>query len=168
MLFDTFGLPLQIPSDSGLNASVQVATTGVQTLVNCDIPPQSSIIQVNATNFTVTTRDSDGCSATGSFNPQDSEQQYGVIPTDPESCGFSSNTNVTVLPVVFWFFEFNGTDQTDPVMQTVMCRPQISLFDVEATVNYNNGSLINVQPLSNYTAANNISEFLGNGKALNG
>lgn len=137
-------------------------------MVNCSVPPGQNLTQVNTTNFVISTQDSDGCSATGSFNPQDAEQQYGILPTTQGTCGFPTSVNSTVLPVAFWFFEFGASNNQDPIVKTVLCRPSIELFNVAATVNYNNGSLTNVIPLQNYTAANNISSFLNGGNALNG
>ena len=165
----TFLIGAQIPSDSGLNASVQVQTTGIQTLVNCNAA-NAQLTQTNSTSFKVEASDSNGCSATTSFNPQDAEQQYGVVPTDPGTCGLPPSANLTVVPVMFWFFEFSAPNQQQPIVKTVLCQPQIALFDVAATVNYNNGSLTNVTPLNNYTASNNISDFLatGQGDVLNG
>lgn len=136
--------------------------------MNCSVPPTQVLTPINSTSFQLRAVDSDGCSGSNTFDPTDAEEQYGVFATDAESCGYSQSTSVEVLPVLFWFFMFNAPNQQDPIAKMVLCRPEITVYNVSATVDFNNGSLTSVQPLNNYTAPNNISAFLKDGKALNG
>lgn len=68
---------------------------------------------------------------------------------------------------MFWFFHFQD-DTNTPQAKAVVCAPTIDLFNVQATIDLNNGSLSDVQILSNYTKPNTVTGGDLNGKAFNG
>lgn len=132
---------------------------------NCSAPPTVTLDTSNVGNYTITATEKDGCTSTSSFNPASSDQQYGTTATKPGTCGFDLSTDVSFLPIMFWFYrtQTNGTGQA----AAVICRPTLQLFNVTATVTLNNGSLTQVTIDSNYTQPNNISGDPLQGKAYN-
>ncbi|KAF5392076.1 hypothetical protein D9757_003317 [Collybiopsis confluens] len=148
-----------IPSIDYLNGTLQVNTTGIQTNPNCEGPNGTPTVASNAGGFIITSTSVDGC--TQSVDASDlSAQQYGVTAV-PESC---STLNVTQRPVMFWFFHTtNGT----PEARTVFCKPTIQAFNVEATANLNNNSVVGVQTLNSDAPTNNVTGLFADG-ALNG
>ncbi|KAL0948212.1 hypothetical protein HGRIS_010818 [Hohenbuehelia grisea] len=149
------------PTISGVNGSMNVNTTGVQTNVTCRNP---STTQLNAasTPFVLTATSPEGCSSTVSFDASTVSQQYGVAPVQCDG----GQTNITFQPVMFWFFHLNSTNQ--PEAKGVFCTPVIDVFSVAASANLNNGSLVSVNKLSGYTLANNVTGPPLNKRAYNG
>ncbi|KAI9439330.1 hypothetical protein H4582DRAFT_1948548 [Lactarius indigo] len=137
------------PTDTYLNGSMSINTTGIQTATNCKIPNQISVNSSIATNWTVSATSADGCTVNATFNPTDADQQYGV--TNVPNCG-ANTTDPTYQPVLFWFWQQNPSGSA-----AVFCTPHIQLFDVTAFASLNNGSLTNVTVIDNYPAANNVS-----------
>ncbi len=158
----------QLPDNPGLNASILVNTTGVRTNINCE---QSTSLNLNTSTppyYNITAQGADGCSATVQFNISASsldEQQYGSAPANAQNCGLPADTDIDFLPLMFWFY--NTDAQNIPQAAAVICRPQIQLFNVMANVNLNNGSLVDVTILNNYTAPNNVSGDPLDGKVYN-
>ncbi|KAH9052759.1 hypothetical protein EDB87DRAFT_1655642 [Lactarius vividus] len=148
------------PTDTYLNGSMSINTTGIQTNVRCAIPSQISVNSSFATNWTVSATSADGCTVNATFNPNDADQQYGV--TNVPNCG-ANTTDPTFQPVLFWFWQQNPSGSA-----AVFCTPQILLFDVTASASLNNGSLSDVIETGNYTAANNITGPPLNGIPYNG
>lgn len=156
---------LQSPSDGGLNASLTLATTGINSNANCSIPLTINLDTSSTNNYTITARDSDGCTSIAAFNPANADQQYGTTPAEPGTCGLDPGLDVSFGPLMFWFFHTsnNGTRQA----RAVMCRPNIQLFNVVATVYLTNSSLAEVTIIDNDTAPNSITGTLLDGKAYN-
>ncbi|PSR77044.1 hypothetical protein PHLCEN_2v8098 [Hermanssonia centrifuga] len=158
----------KLPDNPGLNASMLVNTTGVRTNINCE---QSTSLNLNTSTppyYNITAQGADGCSATVQFNVSASsldEQQYGSAPANAQNCGLPADTDIDFLPLMFWFY--NTDAQNIPQAAAVICRPQIQLFNVMANVNLNNGSLVDVTILNNYTAPNNVSGDPLDGKVYN-
>lgn len=74
-----------------------INTTGIQTDVNCAHPNQLSLTPTsNPNNSIISATSIDGCSLQVSLNPNNAEQQYGVV--NVPNCGTSS-TNVAFQPV---------------------------------------------------------------------
>jgi hypothetical protein len=74
-----------------------VNTTGIRTNVNCGNPNQLSAAPSSNPNITVINATSiDGCSVQASLNPNNSEQQYGVV--NVPNCGTTA-TDVSFQPV---------------------------------------------------------------------
>jgi len=148
------------PTDPYLNGSMTVNTTGILSSANCAIPNQFSVNSSIATNWTVSTTSADGCTVTASFNPNDSDQQYGVL--NVPNCG-SNSTDPTFQPVVFWFWQQEPNNGA-----AVFCEPSIELYNLTAYASLNNGTLTNVVPNDDYPAANNVSGPPLNGIPYNG
>ena len=82
-----------------------VNTTGIQTSVNCANPNDMSVTSASANSSTVSATSVDGCSLQLAFNPNDAEQQFGVV--NVPNCGVSNATIVAFQPVgqfYLWFF----------------------------------------------------------------
>ncbi|KAI0300667.1 hypothetical protein B0F90DRAFT_1629338 [Multifurca ochricompacta] len=139
----------KFPTDSYLNGTMAINTTGIRTDTNCAIPNQVSVNSPSANVTTVSATSVDGCSLELSFNPNDADQQYGVSAVP--NCGVNS-TDVAFQPVFFWFWQQNPRRSAG-----VFCQPHIQLFDVTARAFLNNGSLTNVSIIDNYPNANNVS-----------
>ncbi|KAH9036492.1 hypothetical protein EDB85DRAFT_1940369 [Lactarius pseudohatsudake] len=148
------------PTDTYLNGSMSINTTGIATDTNCKIPNQISVNSSIATNWTVSATSADGCTVNATFNPNNADQQYGV--TNVPNCG-ANTTDPTFQPVLFWFWRQNPSGSA-----AVFCTPQIRLYDVTAFASLNNGSLLNVSTIDNYPAANNISGPPLSGTPYNG
>ncbi len=75
-----------------------VNTTGIQTDVNCARPNQLSVTPSSTSSNTsvISATSIDGCSLQVSLDPNNAEQQYGVV--NVPNCGTSS-TNVAFQPV---------------------------------------------------------------------
>jgi hypothetical protein len=74
-----------------------INTTGIQTDVNCARPNQLSLTPTsNLNNSIISATSIDGCSVQLSLNPNDADQQYGVV--NVPNCG-TSTTNVAFQPV---------------------------------------------------------------------
>ncbi|KAJ7334785.1 hypothetical protein DFH08DRAFT_879385 [Mycena albidolilacea] len=149
------------PTDTGLNGSMTVNTTGIRSNSNCANPaaPGAAISVVNATSSIISAKSVDGCTGNVTFDPTVSDQQYGVSAVP--SCGPNAGLSVDFWPVVFWFYnkEADGTQET----RTIFCNPTLELFYVNAFADLSNGSLTNVVIVNNYTTGSNIT-----GAPLNG
>lgn len=149
------------PTNSYLNGTMGVNTTGIQTNVNCARPNQLSLTPTsNPNNSIISATSIDGCSVEVSLNPNNAEQQYGV--TNVPNCGANS-TDIAFQPVFFWFWQ-----QSPKNSAAVFCQPLIQLFDVTAFAFLNNNSLTNVTKVDNYPTANNVSGAPLNGVPYNG
>ncbi|THH32743.1 hypothetical protein EUX98_g1425 [Antrodiella citrinella] len=158
---------INLPQNPGLNASLALNTFGVRSNTNCINPTTVDLSTTNPTNFSITASTSTGCSANVTFDPASAEQQYGSASVNAVSCGFNTSVHQEFLPVMFWFFHTQDNTGT-PQAKAVICAPTIELFNVQAQVDLNNGSLSSVTILSNYTAPNNVTGGDLDGKAFNG
>ncbi|KAF7305525.1 hypothetical protein HMN09_00805400 [Mycena chlorophos] len=141
------------PTDTGLNGSMTVNTTAVQSNPNCSDPnatPQFTL--VDTTSAVITTSSVDNCIANVTIDPTVSEQQYGVA--NVPNCGPARNE--TFQQVVFWFYQ-NLNNSTSPQLATVFCNPSMALYQVMASADLLSGQLTNVTPLNEYTTPNNVS-----------
>ncbi|KAJ7201905.1 hypothetical protein GGX14DRAFT_464200, partial [Mycena pura] len=132
------------PTDTGLNGSMTVNTTGIRSNANCSNPVMS------LTSGVISSRSIDGCTANVTFDPSVSEQQYGVAVGCPDA-----SPDISFAPVVFWFFQ-SQTDGT-PEVRTIFCEPSMELFYVSAAADLTSGRLTGVTIINKYTSANNIS-----------
>ncbi|KAF7328967.1 Tubulin beta chain [Mycena venus] len=152
------------PTDTGLNGTMTVNTTGIRTNSNCSNPTTTPLISANPTGGSIITSTSiDGCNGSVSFDPTLSDQQYGV--SNVPNCGPNANLDVSFQPVVFWFFQ-NQTDGK-PEVKTIFCNPSMELFYVHATADLSNGDLTNVDIVNNYTKDTNITGPPLNGQPYN-
>ncbi|OCH83575.1 hypothetical protein OBBRIDRAFT_557727 [Obba rivulosa] len=126
-------------------------------------------------NSTISAIGSDGCSATVFFNAssttsgEDQSDQlyaYGVSQTDRTTCGFEPSLDIGLQPAAFWFYNRDSSTGAS-IAQMVICRPQIDVFNVIASVWPNNDTLLGVQQDVQYTAANNVTGPTQNGLAFN-
>ncbi|EMD35947.1 hypothetical protein CERSUDRAFT_115895 [Gelatoporia subvermispora B] len=160
----------QALDDLGLNATLTFATTGVNSLPNCEVTTSHVDVSDTARSIINATA-ADGCSATIIFDSSvtttvnGNRYAYGANQTNLASCGVSPSTDIDFQPVAFWFYT-NSTGSAQA--QTVICRPEIQVSDVSVTVWVNNNTLLDVQPSANYTAANNVTGNPLNGQAFNG
>jgi hypothetical protein len=136
-----------------------VQTSGIQTKVNCANPTSQRLD--TGTNFTITATSTQGCTAVVNFSPTSSDLQYGV--TNVPNCGPISD--IEKQPVMFWFFQ-NAT--SGPETRSVFCQPTIGVFDILATANLTNGSLVTVNILDDYSVPNNVTQPPNSGQAFNG
>ncbi|EKM51190.1 uncharacterized protein PHACADRAFT_200015 [Phanerochaete carnosa HHB-10118-sp] len=153
------------PSAGGLDVSLTLPTTGINSTANCTVPPSITLNTSNASDFTITATDKDGCTSVASFDPSSADQQYGTSQAYPGTCGLDPTLDVSFSPLVFWFFHTanNGTPQA----QAVMCRPSIQLYNVDVSVYLTNNSLTDATVLNNFTSPNNITGAPLNGKIYN-
>ncbi|KAF8495945.1 hypothetical protein F5888DRAFT_1615206 [Russula emetica] len=151
----------EFPTNSYLNGTMGINTTGIRTNVNCGSPNQLSVTPTsNANDSIISATSIDGCSVEVSLNPNNAEQQYGVV--NVPNCGTTS-TDVAFQPVFFWFWQQSPNNSA-----AVFCQPLIQLFDVTAYALLNNNSLTNVTIVDNYPTANNVSGAPLNGIPYNG
>jgi hypothetical protein len=150
------------PADPGLNGSVSADTAAIQSATNCANPSETNITQSNNGKFTIQATSTAGCSQEATFDPTTASQQFGVV--NVPNCG--NATDITFQPVMFWFAHLKA-DST-PEARTVFCTPTLSVFNVQATANLNNGSLVNITIGSKYSLPNNVTGNPLNGQAYNG
>lgn len=139
-----------------------VNTVGIQTTVNCALPSSHVLNTPAAGNYTIQSTSAQGCSNTVTIDPSESEQQYGVASVS--NCGQA--TSINFQPVMFWFFHTDAYGRSEG--RSVFCQPQIAIYNVKATANLNDGSLVNVTILSGYVPSNNVTGSPMNGQAFNG
>ncbi|KAF7361328.1 hypothetical protein MSAN_01165400 [Mycena sanguinolenta] len=148
------------PTNTGLNGTMMVNTTGIRTNSTCANPSgPPTITVVNSTSSIISATSIDGCSGNITFDPTVSTLQYGVLPVP--NCGPHASLNESFWPVVFWFYQ-QEADNTQEV-KTVFCTPTLELFYIEATADLSSGALTKVQIVNSYTKPNNLS-----GDPLNG
>ena len=152
----------KFPSNPVLNGSVVVDTVGINTTVSCAAPASFTLNTPSSGNYTIQSTSAQGCQNTATFNPSDSEQQYGVVPVS--NCGSASS--VSFQPVMFWFFHLNAQQQ--PEARGVFCQPTITIFNIKASASLNNGSLTGVTVKGRYALSNNVTGSPLNGQAYNG
>ncbi|KAJ4481095.1 hypothetical protein J3R30DRAFT_3464272 [Lentinula aciculospora] len=142
----------EFPSKDYLNGTMAVNTTAIQTTTNCLGPNGTPSLTATNGGFTISSTSVDGCTQTAeASNTAVSSQQYGVVQV-PDSC---STLNITQRPVMFWFFH-HAADGT-PEARTVFCKPTLQAFNVEATANLNNNSVIGVLELNSNVPSNNVT-----------
>ncbi|KAJ7262749.1 hypothetical protein B0H12DRAFT_1217525 [Mycena haematopus] len=148
------------PTNTGLNGTMLVNTTGIRTNSTCSNPTGPPLITpVNLTSSIISANSIDGCAGNVTFDPTVSNLQYGVAPVP--NCGPHASLNESFWPVVFWFYQQEG-DGTQEV-KTIFCTPTLELFYVHAIADLSSGALTAVQIVNNYTIPTNIS-----GDPLNG
>ncbi|KAH7923217.1 hypothetical protein BV22DRAFT_1113507 [Leucogyrophana mollusca] len=153
----------QAPPQSLLNGSLAINTTGIQTKVNCVNAASLTLAPLTAGNFSISSTSPTGCASTVIFNSSDASQQYGVMNT--ANCA-AAGQDIAFQPVMFWFFHLNTSNE--PEAAAVFCRPTIGVFNIEAAMNLNDGSLGNVTVFSSYVPSNNVTGSPLNGQAYNG
>ncbi|KAK7028265.1 tubulin beta chain [Favolaschia claudopus] len=143
------------PRNTGLNGSVTVNTTGIQTNANCSNPtgPPQISAGPNATSSIITATSIDGCAGNVTFNPTVADLQYGV--SNVLNCGPNQN-NVTFEPVVFWYYQ-KRADNGQQEARTIFCNPTMKLFYVEAAADLSSGQLTNVTIVNDYTTDTNVT-----------
>ncbi|KAJ3929634.1 MAG: hypothetical protein NXY57DRAFT_1015895 [Lentinula lateritia] len=142
----------EFPSKDYLNGTMTVNTTAIQTTTNCLGPEGTPSLTASDGGFIISSTSADGCTQTAeASNTAVSSQQYGVVNV-PDTC---SQLNITQRPVMFWFFHHaaNGT----PEARTVFCKPTLQAFNVEATANLNNQSVVGVLELDSNVPSNNVT-----------
>jgi len=102
---------------------------------------------------------------------QDDVQQYGVqavdcsLPVPTPNPSISNNASIDIdvrfKPVMFWFY------RSPADARVVFCAPTIAGFNVKASASLNNGELVSVQELNNYTTDNDVFGGTNQGKAFN-
>ncbi|KAJ7207923.1 hypothetical protein GGX14DRAFT_454832 [Mycena pura] len=151
------------PTNTGLNGSMTVNTTGIRSISNCSNPAAPPLVNtVGLTSGVISSRSIDGCTANVTFDPSISDQQYGVA----VGCGPNASPEITFAPVVFWFLK-NQTDGA-PEVRTIFCEPSMELYDVSAAADLGSGQLTGVNITNDYTSANNVSGPPINGIPYNG
>ncbi|TFY67392.1 hypothetical protein EVJ58_g1660 [Rhodofomes roseus] len=155
-------------------AAVEAEVVGIATQTNCSAPTTSSLTNLSnplIPQFQFSASLSDGCTGRVQFNPDDSNQQYGVVQVDSASCGLDNITDTQLLPVMFWFFHstLGGQGQNVTRAKGVVCRPMMKIQTVLATVNISTAALTSINPLANVSDTNNnITGQPLNGRPLNG
>jgi len=71
-----------------------VNTTGIQTNVNCANPRQISVSPTSANLSTISATSADGCVRQLTLNPNDANQQYGVV--NVPNCSVNNNNTLDV------------------------------------------------------------------------
>ncbi|TFK38446.1 hypothetical protein BDQ12DRAFT_605866 [Crucibulum laeve] len=154
------------PTNVGLNGSMTVNTTGIQTSTNCANPAAPPSLQAitGSLTFNLSSKSTEGCTSSVLIDPSTALQQYGVLPAQCSST--PPNLDITFLPVMFWFVVLLYNNQLEA--KTVFCSPSIKAFNVTASASLNDGSLTAVTKLSDYTPPNNVTGGELAGKAFNG
>ncbi|KAF8262466.1 hypothetical protein EI94DRAFT_1602111 [Lactarius quietus] len=88
------------------------------------------------------------------------------------NCAAFDTSNSSFAPAIFWFFTYSP----NPMASVTMCAPQITLLNVEATVDLASTNLTHVEPLGNLTVGQGqFTQYAGNitgaplyGQAYNG
>ncbi|KAF7416233.1 hypothetical protein PC9H_002498 [Pleurotus ostreatus] len=151
------------PQYPGLNGTLAVNTTGIQTDTACRTPRASDLVPQPENLFNYTATSVDGCIGSASFNASDSNTQYGVVPV---SCAGAS-PNITFQPVMFWYFHLR-TDNNLPEAKAVFCTPAIKASNVEASVDLEKKTMSACVQKGDLSKPNNVTGPPLNGRAYNG
>ncbi|KAF8063359.1 hypothetical protein FPV67DRAFT_238820 [Lyophyllum atratum] len=152
------------PTNPGLNGTMRVNTTGVQTAANCANPVETVLSKTSDNAFSLTSKSVEGCTLVVPYDPTASGEQYGV--RDVPCPGNAATADISLRPIMFWYFH-NKSDGT-PEAKTIFCSPSIKTFNVTASANLINGALYDVDKLSDYVPDNNVTGNPLNGQAFNG
>ncbi|KAF5375917.1 hypothetical protein D9615_008257 [Tricholomella constricta] len=152
------------PTDAGLNGTVRVNTTGIQTASNCANPVETTLNHTADNLTTLTSKSVEGCTLSVTYDPAASEIQYGV--KDVLCPGDAAIPDIYLRPVMFWFFHHKADGNAEA--KTVFCTPSIKAFNVTVSANLTNQALSEVLKLNDYVPANNVTGDPLNGAAFNG
>src|SRR6267154_2829247 len=154
---------LQVPSDSILTETLAVNTTGIQTHLNCIKPTSFNTATISSSNVTLQATFSAGCNVSLNLDPSDGTDQFSV--TAASTCA-PSNQDLNFQPVVFWFYHL--TDSGAPEGTAVFCQPSIAIFEIETSMNLNDGSLGTCTIVEPFNNTNNVTGNPLNSEAYNG
>ncbi|VDB84599.1 unnamed protein product [Peniophora sp. CBMAI 1063] len=144
-----------------LNGSMAVNTSGVQTNPTCSNPTQLSL-DTSGTQYTLTATSSKGCTlGPATFDPNSANALYGVTPI--ANCTEDLQTDREFMPVFFWFYQ-------NQQAAGVFCAPTLQLFNVTAHASLQNGTLTKVDEHSDFARPNNVTGEILHGpvRAFNG
>ncbi|KAF9242854.1 hypothetical protein BU15DRAFT_72505 [Melanogaster broomeanus] len=128
----------QAPSDSYLNGTLAVNTTGIRTLVNCVSPDSLNLTTANG------------------------DQQYSVL--NASNCA-TAGLDIMFQPVVFWYYLLSNNE---PQVAGVYCNPTMTVVMMETSMNLNDGSLGECTILQLDESSNNVTGSPLNGQPYNG
>ncbi|KAF9039631.1 hypothetical protein BDZ89DRAFT_1129244 [Hymenopellis radicata] len=152
-----------IPQKPGLNGTVIVDTTGVETIPNCENALNATVGITNG-NVTIHSTSVSGCQVDVPINTTLVENQYGVVDT---GCGDDLTLNVTLQPVMFWYFH-RRVDNNVWEAKTVFCSPSIKMSAVHAEAWLQSKTIASCQEKDELKLDNNITGSPLFGKAFNG
>ncbi|KAF9221127.1 hypothetical protein BS17DRAFT_785959 [Gyrodon lividus] len=154
----------QPPSESYLNGTLAVNTTGIQTHVNC-VGPDSLNLTTASGNYIASAAFPGGCSASLVFSPINGNEQYSVL--NASNCS-PEDLDVMFQPVIFWFYLMGEASDNEPQITGVYCNPTMKVFVMETSMNLNDGSLGDCTILYPYESSNNVTGSPLNGQPYNG
>ncbi|KIJ67191.1 hypothetical protein HYDPIDRAFT_25666 [Hydnomerulius pinastri MD-312] len=152
------------PSDSYLNGTLAVNTTGIQTHVNC-VSPDSLNLTTASGNYIASATFPGGCSASLVFSPGNGNEQYSVL--NASNCA-PAGLDIMYQPVVFWYYLNSDASNNEPQVTGVFCNPTMKVFMMETSMNLNDGTLGNCTILFSDDSPNNVTGSPLNGQPYNG
>ncbi|KAG7442199.1 uncharacterized protein BT62DRAFT_922821 [Guyanagaster necrorhizus] len=138
-----------IPSNNGLNATIKVDTTGIQTQPNCENARNTTFDETTSTIESVSISD---CAQSVPVNTS-MGIQYGVVNL---GCGSEADLGVEFQPVMFWYFH-QRSDNEEFEARTVFCAPSIQTFNVIAQAYLQDRTIAECELTNNYTQSNNVT-----------
>jgi hypothetical protein len=152
---------LEFPFSLGSNPTVTANTTAIKTDPNCHLMTTASTENVGGgwtNNATF-----NNCTFSYSVNKTTAHLFGTDVMPDCDGTG----TPEYFRPVVLWFFTY---DTTPPQGSATFCTPNISLWDVTATVDITTGNLISVEEIGPFNSNSPFSSISGNvtGPPMNG
>ncbi|KAK0447415.1 uncharacterized protein EV420DRAFT_1276276 [Desarmillaria tabescens] len=140
-----------IPSSNGLNATISVDTTGIQTNPNCENARNTTFNETTSTIESISISD---CAQSVPVNTS-MGIQYGVVSLE---CGSGANLSVEFQPVMFWYAYFHQrSDNAEFEARTVFCAPSIQTFNVTAQAYLQDRTIAECNPTENYMQPNNVT-----------
>lgn len=146
----------EIPDGSkGNNGSASVITVGVRSEPNCEAPLNVQLAGPGANgSYTLDARFST-CTGQVEIDPRFGDT--AGVQAAPQ-CAANTGINDSRAPAAFWFFLSNPVNAT-----VILCKPDVQVFNVNATVNATTNELSDVSIIDDYAAPNTVITFLSRG-----
>lgn len=161
---------LELPLNLATNGTLKTNTTAILSDPGCRDPDQPVTLN----------RLSDGSGWNNSATFNGCQYSWQVNNTSVHlfgaqtmsNCTAFDTTNSSFAPAIFWFFTYSPK----AMASVTLCAPQITLLNVEATIDLASTNLTQVRPLGNLTVGQGqLSQYAGNitgaplyGRAYNG
>ncbi|KAH9055611.1 hypothetical protein EDB87DRAFT_1579673 [Lactarius vividus] len=161
---------IQLPLNLATNGTLKTNTTAILSDPGCRDPDQpvtlNRLSDGSGWNNSATF---DGCQYSWQVN-NNSVHLFGA--QTMSDCTAFDTTDSSFAPAIFWFFTYSPK----AMASVTLCAPQITLLNVEATMDLASTNLTQVRPLGNLTVGQDqFSQYAGNitgaplyGRAYNG
>lgn len=159
----------ELPLNLATNGTVKANTTAILSDPGCRDPDQPVTMRQLSDGSWNNSAIFSGCQFFWQVN-KTSAHLFGAQTTS--NCTAIDTSDSSIAPVIFWFFTY----EPSVLASVTMCAPQITLLNVEASVDIASTNLTHIEPLGNLTVGQGqFTQYAGNitgaplyGQAYNG